>query len=135
MTVPERLPDLILEREELIDRALALAGVPDLDFAGQPEFSRAYVVQGPDEAQIRGFLTEPILTFLAGQDVYHIEMRGRRVLLFKRLRLASVPEIEEMLRFAERLAEHLVGTQAAPVRRSYRAVPDLGSASPADVLG
>lgn len=104
LTLPRSLPELVLQEESLIDRALEIA-FGDIDFDGFPKFSRKYVLRGPDENAIRAFMTPDLLRFLEGEQAYHIESNGHELAIFKTfMRTATAREIEEMLSFAERLA-------------------------------
>lgn len=52
-----RNPPFVIKPEGFFSRVGALIGVQDIDFEDSPEFSRKYVLQGPDEEAIRAFLT------------------------------------------------------------------------------
>ncbi|MEQ8726480.1 MAG: hypothetical protein RID81_34715 [Sandaracinaceae bacterium] len=107
--MPIELPELIMEREELLDRVLELAGFQDIDFKHFTKFSRRFVLKGPDEASIRAFMTRELLEFFEEEEVYHVESTGQKLVVFKSMRLASAREVEAMLGFSERLVHHLLG--------------------------
>lgn len=115
VSLPIELPELILEKEELLDRVLELAGFQDIDFKHFTQFSRRFVLKGPNERSIRKLMTPELLAFFeAEEEVYHLESNGHELVIFKFFRLASPREIEHMLGFSERLVEKLLdGDEAA----------------------
>ena len=109
LRLPERVPELILEKEEMLDRALEFAGFQDVDFKHFTKFSRRFVLKTSDEEAIRAFMTPERLSFFEREDVYHLESSGQEVVVFKTfMRRATPGEIERMVAFSERLAEILV---------------------------
>ncbi len=110
LRLPFEVPELILEQEELIDRAFELAGFQDIDFKHFTGFSRRFVLKGPDEAAIREFMREDLLRFFEREEVYHLESTGHELVLFKTfVRRATPQEIEQLLAFGERLTRLLDG--------------------------
>ncbi|HJL19365.1 MAG TPA: SulP family inorganic anion transporter [Sandaracinaceae bacterium LLY-WYZ-13_1] len=105
--LPFELPELILEREEILDRVLELAGFQDIDFRSYTSFSKKFVLKGPDEASIRRFMTPRLLEFFESEEIYHLESNGHEIVVFKFMRLASPREVEGMLDFSERLCRLL----------------------------
>lgn len=124
ISLPVELPELLLEKEDLLDRALELAGVKDIDFDESAAFSRRFVLRGPDEEAIRRLMTpEVIQHFVDEPQAYHVESTGRQIVVFETFMRRSTPrEIEHMLAFGERLVtllsrtarDSLPGTVAAP---------------------
>lgn len=107
--LPFDLPEFILEKEDILDRAFALAGFQDIDFKHFTKFSRRFVLKGPDEEAIRELMTPDLLEFFESEPVYHVECAGREMIVFETfMRRATVPEIKRMAGFAERLVERLV---------------------------
>jgi MFS superfamily sulfate permease-like transporter len=110
LTLPIELPEMVLEKENVINRALELAGFGDIELEEFPAFSRKFVLQGPDEEAIRAFLTPALLRFLEEEDAFHIECTGREVLVFKTaLRISTALEVDETLAFSERLVAVVLG--------------------------
>ncbi|MFK8002196.1 MAG: SulP family inorganic anion transporter [Polyangiales bacterium] len=107
--LPFAIPEVVMEKEGLLDRVLELAGLHDINFKDNAAFSRKFVVRGPDEAAIRAFLTPELLTFFVDKEAYHIESAGRELAIFNAFsRRATSHEVERVLDFSERLAELLV---------------------------
>lgn len=122
LRLPFEMPELILEKEEILDRAFELAGFQDIDFKHFTGFSRRFVLKGPDEAAIRDFMTPELLGFFEKEDVFHLESTGTALVIFKSsMRLATAGEIDEMIGFADRLGQLLaqrarVSRPSAPAR-------------------
>jgi MFS superfamily sulfate permease-like transporter len=106
--LPMALPELIVEKEELLDRVLQVAGFRDADFEHFTDFSRRFVVKGEGADRVREFLSDEVLAFLEEEEVYHLECNGTDLVVFKFMRLATPPEVEAMLTFSERLTRLLV---------------------------
>ncbi len=121
-----------MEKEGLLERALELAGVQDIDFTRNPHFSRKYSLKGPDEAAIREFMKPALLSYFEKEPAYHLESNGGELVVFKTImRRATVKEVEEMLDFSEGLARLLLGVPAtAADKRSVASVDDTGPTSP-----
>ncbi|MFT5357348.1 MAG: hypothetical protein ACI9KE_004582, partial [Polyangiales bacterium] len=99
--------------EGILDRVLDLAGRHDINFKDKPAFSRKFVLQGPDQAAIREFMTPELLSFFEQEEAYHIESTGREVAIFNAFsRRATFHEVENVLDFSERLIALLVAHPA-----------------------
>lgn len=103
------LPDFTLEKEEFFDRLMEFAGYRDIDFKLFPKFSSKFLVKGDDEEELRAFFTEERLTFFEEEEVYHIESRGTRLLIFRYLRLGGATELVRMAAFCRKLVHVLAG--------------------------
>jgi MFS superfamily sulfate permease-like transporter len=106
--LPEPLPVFVLERESLLDRVLELAGFENIELEHFTKLSRRFVLQSPDEASIRLFMTPALQRFFEAEEIYHVESNGEALVVFKGMRLASPHEVERMIGFSERLARQLV---------------------------
>ncbi|MGE0786601.1 MAG: SulP family inorganic anion transporter [Sandaracinaceae bacterium] len=108
LRLPFEIPELILEQEDLLDRALELAGLEDIDFHHYATFSKKFVLRGPDEQAIRELMTPARLEFFEREHAYHLESIGREIVVFDSfMRRASTSEVSAMLAYAERLLEAL----------------------------
>jgi hypothetical protein len=59
------LPSFTLRPENLFDRVGSALGFQDIDFDHHPQFSKSFVLKGPNEAAIREFFDAKILDFFA----------------------------------------------------------------------
>lgn len=107
--LPTALPDFTLEKEEFFDRLLEFAGYRDIDFKLFPKFSSKFLLKGDDEEELREFFTEERLNFFEQEEVYHLESRGSRLLVFRYLRLGGSTELGRMVTFCRRLVQVLAG--------------------------
>ncbi len=124
--LPFEVPEFILEKEGILDRAFALAGFQDINFKHFTKFSRRFVLKGPDEKAIRELMTPELLEFFENEDVYHIECSGRELVIFETfMRRATVPEIAAMAAFTERLLERLLDyADVVPTVSTIPAAPE-----------
>jgi carbonic anhydrase len=124
--LPFEVPEFILEKEGILDRAFALAGFQDIDFKHFTKFSRRFVLKGPDERAIRELMTPELLEFFEHEDVYHIECAGRELVIFETfMRRATVSEVAAMVEFAERLLERLLDyADVVPTVSTIPAAPE-----------
>jgi hypothetical protein len=92
------LPAFALRPEGLGQKLQGALGQQDIDFEEQPGFSSAYVLQGPDEAQIRAFFDSEKLAFFAQRRGLCVEGDGRRLLYYrasKRVSPQAIPSFVE----------------------------------------
>ncbi|MCB9938629.1 MAG: hypothetical protein H6823_10335 [Planctomycetaceae bacterium] len=61
------IPDFTMRPENVFDRVGSALGFQDIDFDDHPEFSKSFVLKGPDEAAIREFFDSTILDFFAAK--------------------------------------------------------------------
>lgn len=101
--VKKKLPAFTLEREQVLDRMMSLAGYEESGFKVFTDFSKKFVLKGLDEATIRNFFTPKMIAFFESEDIYHLESNGEALFIFKYLRLASPHNIEDMVNYSQRL--------------------------------
>jgi len=58
-----RLPAFSLRPQGFWDKIAGAFGQQDIDFEANPEFSRAYVLQGRDEDLVRTLFSEPVVAY------------------------------------------------------------------------
>ena len=72
-----RLPQFTLGPENFFTRiGQAALGWPDIDFADDEPFSRAYVLKGADETAVRALFTPQLRSELAGEKGQHVAGDG-----------------------------------------------------------
>ncbi|MFK7926944.1 MAG: SulP family inorganic anion transporter [Myxococcota bacterium] len=103
--LPTALPQFTLEKEAFFDRLMEFAGYRDIDFKLFPKFSSKFLLKGDNEEDLRAFFTEERVTFFEQEEVYHIESRDSRLLIFRYLRLGGPTELERMVHFCRKLVE------------------------------
>lgn len=68
-------PVMQLRPENWLSKVGQVFGSQDIDFAESPEFSRRFVLQGPDETEIRRYFTPERLEAIAKYDKLCFEMQ------------------------------------------------------------
>ncbi|MEM8964894.1 MAG: solute carrier family 23 protein [Bacteroidota bacterium] len=114
LSLPFMLPVFSLEEESFLDRISVIAAQQDIDFNEYRNFSRKFLLQGPDEESIRGLFTAKLIHFLEKSDIYHLESNGKELLIFRHLRLASPREILKMVDYSKKLITKLHQTVTPP---------------------
>jgi hypothetical protein len=77
------LPQFTLRREHVLHRLAASFGHQDIDFDNHPTFSSAYLLQGPDEAEIRTVFGDEALAYFSRHDALNVEGAGRELLTYR----------------------------------------------------
>jgi hypothetical protein len=99
------LPDLQMAPENAISRIAEKFGYQDIDIESSPEFSRRYIVKGPDEAAIRAALYPSATSYFGGHEGWTVEVRSGNVAIYragKRPKADDVPSFIEEAREAAR---------------------------------
>jgi hypothetical protein len=99
------LPDLQMAPENVITRMAEKFGYQDIDFESSPEFSRRYIVKGPDEAAIRDALYPNATSYFAAHEGWTVEARAAKVAIYrsgKRPKAEDVPSFIDEAREAAR---------------------------------
>jgi len=107
LEIPFKLPVFSLEKDALVDRLMMMTGQHDINFESYKTFSERYSLRGPDEEAIKSFFNESLLSFFEESGIYHLESKGRGLLIFRYLRIASPVEIEEMVEYSHNLTLRL----------------------------
>jgi hypothetical protein len=129
------LPSFQLRPEHFGDRLAAKLGSQDIEIAGQPLFSEAYLLQGDDETAIRACFDDAVASYLARNAGLHLEGQGRLLLLYRpRHRLepgaieAFVGQGLELVRLFSRSVEEEEPAETEPsfMEEALAALRDLG---------
>lgn len=107
LSLPFEIPKFSMEEESLLDRMTLIAEQKDIDFDEYKNFSKKFLVQGPDESAIRNLFTPELVRFFERSEIYHLESNGDELLIFRHLRLTSPREIVKMVTYSEKLVEKL----------------------------
>lgn len=79
-----RVPDFSIEPEGFFNRLVVFFGAKDIDFDEDPDFSKRFLLQGPDESAIRSFFhARRRKDFLKVEDT-QVECRANCCIFFKR---------------------------------------------------
>lgn len=92
--------------EQMIHRIGSLVGHQDIDLARHPDFSRAYLLRGPDEAAIRRAFVPGVVDLIEGNPYVHAEASGPDLFFWYRGHVAG-REVPALLDAALALAARL----------------------------
>jgi hypothetical protein len=99
------LPLFELRPEKIAHKIASLFGSPDIDFNSHPEFSKRYLLRGPDENALRGFFGPLLLNFFASNpEFWSVESNGRRLIVYRAETQHEPPLIPEFARQARQIA-------------------------------
>ena len=110
--LPSKIPPFIIDKEglfdKIFDRVKVFAGAnPDIDFKKHTGFSNKFQLSGENEAEIRAFFTDDLISFLEENEIHHIESNGEALMIFKYIHIARTDEVKNMLTFATNLLSHM----------------------------
>ena len=89
------LPSFVLFPETFFSKIGKLFGGKDVNFPDAPQFSKKYILRGPDEAAIRSFFTPALLQFFERQErLLTIDAAGDTLLAHRTSRRAKPEQIE-----------------------------------------
>lgn len=103
-------PQFVLDKERLLDRVASLAGFTDINLEEYAEFNNKFKLKGANEMAIKDFFKEDLISLIMDHPDYHLETRGKHLLIFEKERLSGVNEMKGMVSFAEKLAVFLKNT-------------------------
>lgn len=110
ISLPLRIPEFKLEKEEFFDRLLEFAIKKDIAIEEDKNFTKKFALTGPNESEVKAFFKGALLDFLNQSDQYHIESCGEDLLIYKYLRLAGTGEIEELIDYSQQLLKRIIIT-------------------------
>ena len=83
--------------EGFLDRVGGMLGMQDIDFDSHPEFSKSFVLKGPDEERVRAFFQPPVLEFFETQNGIRVEGAGNTICLFRTGKIVKPENIKDLL--------------------------------------
>jgi hypothetical protein len=92
-----RCPTFSMRPENLFDKVGSVLGFQDIDFESHPEFSRAYVLKGENEAAIREFFTTGLLDFFAQRPGLSVEASNGRLICYRANKRVGAEEYQKLL--------------------------------------
>lgn len=98
------LPDFDLSPENLFHKIGQVFGYQDIDVESNEEFSRRYLLRGPDESAVRAAFGPEVVAFLAAQPGWSIQAREGRLAVFRADHRAKPPTFPAFLADALRIA-------------------------------
>jgi len=95
------LPEFMLSPEHWWDKIGAIFGHKDINFDASPEFSKHYLLKGPDESRIRAAFGAEALGFFAEHRDWSVEVKDEAMAIYRR---GKRPKPEEMPSFVADVA-------------------------------
>jgi hypothetical protein len=92
------LPDLQMAPENPLTRIAEAFGYQDIDIDSSPEFSRCYILRGPDEAAIRAALSPGAMSYFSEHEGWTVEVQSGTVGIYRN---DSRPKAVDMRTFIE----------------------------------
>lgn len=109
------IPDFALEPEGLWNKVSDLLLGADIDFPGNPDFSKKYYLRSHDAESVKKFFTPDVLVFLANREEIHIECHRHKLLFFRKRDLTEPSDLVYLHEYALAFIQVLHGrTQANP---------------------
>ncbi|MBD0372485.1 MAG: hypothetical protein ICV60_16700 [Pyrinomonadaceae bacterium] len=78
-----QLPMFTLSPENFMHKFISALGYQDIDFGNRPEFSKKYLLRGPDEQAIRRTFQDHILAFYEANQGLHTEGGGNQLFVYR----------------------------------------------------
>lgn len=107
LELPRQIPVFTMEKEgvleKLLDRIKSYTGYTDIGFDMYPDFSKKFLISGPNESEIRAFFTEEIIRFFETKQIYHIESNGDSLIIFDKIKLARTDETIAFIEYGKEL--------------------------------
>lgn len=101
------LPLFELQPENLLHKIGQSFGLKDIDFDMYPEFSKRYLMRGPDEEAVRSLFKTYVLEFLSRNLGLHLEGGGSKLIIFRDNKRIPPQKLEAQYRVALELHELL----------------------------
>ena len=104
----QKLPEFVLEKEELFDKILQRAGFGDIDFEEDKEFSDKALLRASDVGTARDLFHSELRSFVVLNSDYHVECTGGKLLVFNKTSHLKVQEMQAMMRYSIDLIQLLI---------------------------
>ena len=92
-----QVPDFELRPEHLFHRIGGLFGYQDIDFGDYPEFSRKYLLRGPNEAAIRSVFDAAIVAHVESLDRAYVEGHAGQLVFYRHAKRVRPEEVRGLL--------------------------------------
>ncbi len=107
-----QMPTFNMRPEGIFDKIGSALGFQDIDFPSHPDFSRMFVLQGPDETQIRDFFDEELLSQFEQLEGYTVAGRNGALILYRSGKRIKPEQIKDYLGKAYEVFGWMVDRQA-----------------------
>ena len=90
-------PEFTMRPEGFFDKIGSAMGFKDINFDTHPEFSKLFVLKGPDEAAIRSFFTPTVLEFFENHPKESLEARDDTMFFYRNRTRRKPEELKDLL--------------------------------------
>ena len=90
-------PEFTMRPEGFFDKIGNAMGFQDLDFDTHPEFSKLFVLKGPDETAIRSYFTPTVLEFFESQPKISLEASNDTMFFYRNRTRRKPEELKDLL--------------------------------------
>jgi hypothetical protein len=94
------LPFFSLRQENALDRLISAFGYQDIDFGNRPEFSRKYLLRGPDEPAVRNAFNDAAFAFYEANPGTCTDGGGNQLFVFRLARRVAPLEAQTFVNWA-----------------------------------
>jgi hypothetical protein len=99
--LPEvNLPYFSLRPEYPIHKLMSAFGYQDIDFGNHPEFSRKYLLRGPDEQAVRNTFSDAMLAYYERDQITCTDGGGHQLFVFRHNQRATPQQIRGLITWA-----------------------------------
>ena len=92
-----RCPEFTMRPEGFFDKIGSAMGFKDINFDSHPEFSKLFVLKGPDEAAIRDFFAPTVLEFFERQPKISLEASNDTMFFYRNRTRRNPEELKDLL--------------------------------------
>ena len=104
-----RFADFELRPEHLFHKIGGAFGYQDIDFDDSPEFSKQYLLRGPDEGAVRDLFDRPARNYLENQKKVSAEGAGGRLVFYRMGKRVKPEELRDFIKDGVQLLTLMAG--------------------------
>ena len=90
-------PEFSMRPEGFLDKIGGALGFQDINFDTHPEFSKLFVLKGPDETAIRSYFAPTVLEYFEGHAGNSLEGSGQTMFFYRSSVCRKPEELKDML--------------------------------------
>jgi len=90
-------PEFSMRPQGFFDKIGGVLGLQDIDFESHPEFSKLFVLKGPDETAIRNYFAPTVLDYFEGHAGNSLEGAGQTMFFYRSEVCRKPEELRDML--------------------------------------
>ena len=108
-----KLPPFSISPENIFSKIDKVFGYSDINFSEVPEFSRTYLLRGPDEAAVRQLFNSSIIQFFEQERDLTVEAAGDLMFLYRYNKQVTAEEMGTFVETGKRALALLLQAQPA----------------------